>query len=67
MGTCLRRRLIILPWGSHKEKNWNKEKSILEQMFKSGFIDEEEKERAGNLKTKFSEQNIGLTKAPRIL
>ncbi|MEK7114573.1 MAG: transglycosylase domain-containing protein [Patescibacteria group bacterium] len=55
------------PWGSHKEELEQRKVYILEQMFKSGFIDEEEKERAGNSKIKFSEQNIGLIKAPHFV
>ena len=55
------------PWGAHKEDLEQRKIYVLEQMFKSGFIDEEEKERAKNHKIKFSEQNIGLIKAPHFV
>ncbi|MEK7162947.1 MAG: transglycosylase domain-containing protein [Patescibacteria group bacterium] len=51
------------PWGSHKEELEYRKNYVLDQMFKSSFIDEEEKERAKNSKLNFTRQNIGSIKA----
>ncbi len=55
------------PWGTHKEELNQRKNYVLEQMFKLGIIDEEEKERAKNSKIKLAEQNIGLIKAPHFV
>lgn len=55
------------PWGSHKNELERRKNYILEQMFKLGFIDKEEKERAQNTKLVFTEQNIGSIKAPHFV
>lgn len=52
------------PWGSHREELGQRKNYALEQMFKMGFIDEEEKERSQKSAIKFAEQKIGSIKAP---
>lgn len=52
------------PWGSHREELEQRKNYALEQMFKMGFIDTEEKIRAQNSTVKFAEQKIGSIKAP---
>lgn len=55
------------PWGKHKDELEQRKNYIIEQMFKSGFIDIEEKERNQNIKLNFAEQNIGSIKAPHFV
>ncbi len=55
------------PWGPHKEELEHRKNYVLEQMYKLGFIDEEEKERAQNFKLKFASQSIGSIKAPHFV
>jgi len=52
------------PWGPHKDELEQRKNYILEQMFKLGFIDNEEKQRAQNTQLKFSDQTLGSIKAP---
>lgn len=52
------------PWGSHREELGQRTNYALEQMFKMGFIDAEEKERSQKSAIKFAEQKIGSIKAP---
>lgn len=52
------------PWGSHREELGQRKNYALEQMFKMGFIDAEEKERSQKSAIKFAEQKIGSIKAP---
>ncbi len=55
------------PWGTHQNELEQRKNYILDQMFKLGFIDEEEKQRAQNDKLKFTSQNIGSIKAPHFV
>jgi len=52
------------PWGPHKDELEKRKNYIIEQMFKLGFIDEEERQRAQNTQPKFNDKNIGSIKAP---
>ena len=55
------------PWGPHKDELEQRKNYILEEMFKLGFIDKEEKQRAQNTQPKFSNQNLGSIKAPHFV
>ncbi len=55
------------PWGTHVDELEYRKNYVLEQMFKLGFIDEEEKQRAQNYKLSFTNQNIGSIKAPHFV
>ena len=55
------------PWGVHTDELGQRKNYVLEQMFKLGFIDEEERTRAQNTEIFFSEPNIGLIKAPHFV
>jgi len=55
------------PWGPHKDELEQRKNYILEEMFKLGFIDKEEKQRAQNTQPKFSNQSLGSIKAPHFV
>lgn len=52
------------PWGAHKDELLQRKNYVLEQMFKLGNIDEEEKLRAQSTEIKFVNQSLGNIKAP---
>ena len=55
------------PWGTHTDELMERKNYVLEQMFNSGFIDQEELERAKNYKFQFVSQNIGTIRAPHFV
>ncbi len=55
------------PWGLHRDELEQRKNYVLEQMFRSGFVDEEEKIRAQNNKLKFADKNLGEIKAPHFV
>jgi 1A family penicillin-binding protein len=55
------------PWGPHKEELLQRKNYVLEQMFKAGYIDEEEKNRAQNEKLNFIDKSIGSIRAPHFV
>ncbi|MEK9154520.1 MAG: PBP1A family penicillin-binding protein [Patescibacteria group bacterium] len=55
------------PWGSHTDELLHRKNYVLEQMFKLGFIDQEELERAKSYPLEFSSQNLGSIKAPHFV
>ena len=55
------------PWGVHQDELEQRRNYVLEQMFKLGFIDEQQKQLAQNTKPKFSGQSIGSIKAPHFV
>jgi len=55
------------PWGIHQDELEQRKNYVLEQMFKLGFIDEQQKQLAQNTKPKFSNQSIGSIKAPHLV
>lgn len=55
------------PWGPHSNELEQRKNYVLEQMYKLGFIDEQQKENAQKDKTNFSSQSIGSIKAPHFV
>ncbi len=55
------------PWGPHKNELLQRKNYVLEQMFKLGYIDEEEKSRAQSAEIKFIGQSLGNIKAPHFV
>ncbi|OGM90262.1 hypothetical protein A3J77_00185 [Candidatus Wolfebacteria bacterium RBG_13_41_7] len=55
------------PWGTHTDELINRRNYVLEQMYKLGFIDEQERESAQKTKLNFASQNIGTIKAPHFV
>lgn len=55
------------PWGPHLDELMQRKNYVLDQMYKSGLIDEEEKNRNQSITPKFAEQNLGNIKAPHFM
>lgn len=55
------------PWGLHKDELLSRKDYALEQMYKSGFIDEEERDRAQKAVLQIAPQSIGSIKAPHFV
>jgi 1A family penicillin-binding protein len=55
------------PWGNHQAELISRKNYVLEQMFKLGFIDEEEKNRGQNTELTFASPSIGSIKAPHFV
>ena len=55
------------PWGPRRDELEQRKNYTIEQMFKLGFIDQEEKDRSQNAKLKFANQSIGAIKAPHFV
>ncbi len=55
------------PWGTHINELLERKNYVLEQMFNSGFIDQEELERSKNYEFQFAPQNIGSIRAPHFV
>jgi len=55
------------PWGTHKDELESRKNYILEQMKNLGFIDDQQKQEAQNLKLNFPSSNIGSIKAPHFV
>ncbi len=55
------------PWGLHKDELESRKNYVLEQMYKLGFIDEEEKNRAQKVAANITPQSVGSIKAPHFV
>lgn len=55
------------PWGSHVDELKQRQEYVLEQMFKLGFIDEEELNRAKSTELNFAAQSTGKINAPHFV
>jgi len=55
------------PWGSHQDELVQRRNYVMEQMFKLGFIDEQQEQQAKDVKLTPSSRNIGSIKAPHFV
>lgn len=55
------------PWGSHLDELLQRKNYILEQMYKLGYIDQEQKGQAQNATLNFANPSLGSIKAPHFV